>query len=120
MDLFSLVIMLGLGLVLPLVAVGYAQDILDRAAFIWRMGALFGLSIAGVVIAEYGSPGVFLPLAVLNLFGYRWTAMRLTDVGWSRWLAMLWLFWPAGFGLTILLCFKRSAVHEADLADVFD
>lgn len=120
MSLVSFVVALGLVLVLPLVVVGYAQDDLERSAFVWRMAGLLVLSIAGLVIAEYGSPGVYMPLAVLNVFGYRWIAMRLNDVGWSRWLAMLWIFGPAGLVLTIVLCFKRSAGHEADLAEVFD
>lgn len=114
--------LLGLMVVLagPAIVVGYARRCLARAAYVWRYLGLFVLSIASVAIAENGYPAIYLPLYVLNLFGYRWTAMRSNDVGWSRWWALLWLLWPAGLVLTVILCFKRSTGLDADVAAVFD
>lgn len=104
-------------LVLPFLAIGYARENLGRSGFALRLvgsvagtAVAYGLAMAGNLLA--------IPLLVLLNITYRWTAMRLNDVGWNRWWAILWFVLPAGLILSITLCFIRSNAAEA--AAVFD
>ena len=104
-------------LLIPVVLIGYARGRLSRAGFTLRFASAFiALPLAGA-IAEDAPLAAFLVI-VLILLIYRWTALRLNDVGWNRWLALLWYLWPAGLVMALVLCFKRTANEE--IAPVFD
>jgi hypothetical protein len=102
-------------LVLPVLAVAYARGGLSRPAFALRLAG----SVAGTALA-YGlaaaGSGLAIPLLVLLNLTYRWTAMRLIALGWSRWWALLWFLLPAGLILSVALCFMRAGVAEDPVA----
>lgn len=104
-------------LLIPVVLVGYARAKLPRLGFTLRfVGAALVSVVAGAFAEDV--PAAAIVAIVPGLLMYRWTALRLNDVGWNRWLALLWFLWPVGLILSLALCFKRTATK--DVAPVFD
>jgi len=106
-------------LIPPVVVVGYARSKLPRSGFTLRLiGSILVLAVAGAFMEDAPPAAIAviaIPAIVANLLIYRWTALRLNDVGWNRWLALLWFLSPAGLILSLVLCFKRSATEDGTL-----
>ena len=116
---------IGEGLAVLLVAAGlfvaikFSRGSLSRAGFAVRLPIVLVASIIALGAAEAWFPPLVVLFLVLNFLLFRWTAMRLNDVGWSRWWALLWLLPVAGTVMAVALCFKRPPPIE-NTADVFD
>lgn len=105
-------------LLIPFFLVAYAHGSLTRLGFALRFACWLVASAIGYGIAKSGHVFPFVPVFLLTILLFRWTAMRLNDAGWGRWWALLWYFWPVALVLAVTLCIKRPGGE--DLALVFD
>ncbi len=58
-----------------------------------------------------------LILVVLPFLLGRWSSLRLADIGWSRWLVVLFYVPLANVPLLIVLCVKHGKPHDAEAAN---
>lgn len=108
-----------LALLAAVLAAIFARGALTRVGYMARfIPAIVACGIAYVAAVKWGHPFAQILFIVLNTFIWRWTAMRLNDVGWGKLWLVLWLVPPAGLILAITLCIKHPP--ETDIAEVFD
>lgn len=102
---------------LVVAVIGLARKTLDRKGFALRLGAAVVVVIIVSFFADEADPVTMLPITVVQLLLFRWTAMRLVGVGMSRWWALFWLqLLPAGLALSLMLAIKGDDTDTPALA----
>ena len=89
----------------PLALIWYSEARLGRAGLAVRLLVLAAAAAAWFGLSDVGFPDYWYALPVMQLLLYRWTVTRLNDVGWSRWIALVWFFVLFGVLFVLPLCF---------------
>lgn len=119
-----LIVLMVLGVIFgSIVAAVLTRSHLRRGQYTTRFAIYVVTSTAIAILVNVSEEAaVVLPMIplgwVLMFLIYRWTAMRLNDVGWNRWWSLLWLIPLVGIVLGIVLCIK-DGIPSQDEASVF-
>jgi hypothetical protein len=83
-------IVLALALIVVPIALASQQKMLGRKAYALRTGPLF---VAGALVSLFNSLQLLLAIITLvgSVFVILWSVHRTQDIGWSRWLNLLFL-----------------------------
>ena len=97
----------------PVAVIALARGKLTGPGFTVRFGLALLIGGTMSVLAEAGFPLASFPVLILSVLIFRWTALRLNGMGWSRWWALLCFLGPVGLLLAIVLCAKRGPIDSA-------